>query len=407
MSSFLRPCVDPSARAAPRHSISMARSRRAATTRIAPRWVRSAPKSRSTSRASGSSRRSATSPPGPPFTDHFLSDFHLTRIESSGVGAGARFRVEAPLRSVWMDTTIVELDEPHRIVERGQGGRVNRIPTHTVWELTEGPGSLTSVRVSHWTEPGPARPRRWRSLSAGSVWQERGWREALRQAPRRPRVRRSGGRADRRRRGQQIRDRHPLIDSRRRWSPNRRLVLPLLAALALASSSSASPPAATRATPRTSSRARPVKLGELQFNVTFSRYLNPNDNEDSAYLVGQPPPPEGSTYFGVFFEVQNESEEAADAALDADDHRRGRQDLRRDPERKPLRAPVRRRSRTAGTDPGSRLDPAAGPDRGLAGALPAAGRSLRQPPADAAHPGRRRRRRPKSRSTSSGAAPAG
>ena len=27
------------------------------------------------------------------FTDHFLSDFHLTRIESTGVGAGARFRV--------------------------------------------------------------------------------------------------------------------------------------------------------------------------------------------------------------------------------------------------------------------------------------------------------------------------
>ena len=75
----------------------------------------------------------------PSFTDHFLSGFHLTRIDSSGVGAGARFRVEAPLRSVWMDTTIVELDEPHRIVERGQGGRVNRIPTHTVWELRRPP----------------------------------------------------------------------------------------------------------------------------------------------------------------------------------------------------------------------------------------------------------------------------
>jgi hypothetical protein len=53
----------------------------------------------------------------------------------------------------------------------------------------------------------------------------------------------------------------------------------------------------------------PVELGELTYNVTFSRFLNPADNEDSAYLVGQPPPPEGSTYFGVFFEVQNESEE--------------------------------------------------------------------------------------------------
>ncbi len=53
----------------------------------------------------------------------------------------------------------------------------------------------------------------------------------------------------------------------------------------------------------------PVELGELKFNVTFSRFLNPADNEDSAYLVGQPAPPAGSGYFGIFFEVQNESEE--------------------------------------------------------------------------------------------------
>jgi uncharacterized protein YndB with AHSA1/START domain len=114
----------------------------------------------------------------PAFTDHFLSSFHLTRIEATGVGAGARFRVEAPLRSVWMDTTIVELEVPFRIVERGQGGRVNRIPNHTVWELTEGPGSLTAVRFSHWTDPTPI-DRGLELLSAGSVWQERSWREAL------------------------------------------------------------------------------------------------------------------------------------------------------------------------------------------------------------------------------------
>ncbi len=52
-----------------------------------------------------------------------------------------------------------------------------------------------------------------------------------------------------------------------------------------------------------------VELGELKYQVIFSRFLNPNDNEDSAYLVGQAPPAKGSTYFGVFLEVQNESEE--------------------------------------------------------------------------------------------------
>jgi hypothetical protein len=53
----------------------------------------------------------------------------------------------------------------------------------------------------------------------------------------------------------------------------------------------------------------PVELGELKYNATFSRFLNPDDDEDSAYLLGQPTPPPGSAYFGVFFEVQNESDE--------------------------------------------------------------------------------------------------
>jgi hypothetical protein len=43
--------------------------------------------------------------------------------------------------------------------------------------------------------------------------------------------------------------------------------------------------------------------------VIFSRFLNPNDNEDSAYLVGQPPAAKGSSYFGIFLEVQNKTEE--------------------------------------------------------------------------------------------------
>ena len=33
----------------------------------------------------------------PEFTDHFMVDWHLTREDSYGVGAGARYRIEAPL----------------------------------------------------------------------------------------------------------------------------------------------------------------------------------------------------------------------------------------------------------------------------------------------------------------------
>jgi uncharacterized protein YndB with AHSA1/START domain len=116
----------------------------------------------------------------PTFTDHFLSDFHLTRIDPRGVGAGARFRVQAPLRKVWMDTTIVEQEEDTKIVEAGSGGRTNRIRTHTVWELTGGAGALTAVTVTHWTEPTNPLDRALELASGGSFWQERGWREALR-----------------------------------------------------------------------------------------------------------------------------------------------------------------------------------------------------------------------------------
>ncbi len=115
----------------------------------------------------------------PAFTDHFLTDFHLTRIDGQGVGAGARFRAQGPLRSVWMDTTIVAMEEPFQIVEEGRGGRGNRIRNHTVWELREASGGLTAVRVSHWTEPA-ALDRGLELLSLGSVWQARGWRQALR-----------------------------------------------------------------------------------------------------------------------------------------------------------------------------------------------------------------------------------
>jgi len=116
----------------------------------------------------------------PAFTDHFLFGFHLTRIDSEGVGAGARFRAGPRRRSVWMDTTIDELEPPHRIVEHGRGGRGNRIQATTMWELLEGHGGLTRVVVSNWTEPANRIDRVLEVLSATASWQERRWREALR-----------------------------------------------------------------------------------------------------------------------------------------------------------------------------------------------------------------------------------
>ncbi|HEX7059829.1 MAG TPA: SRPBCC family protein [Solirubrobacterales bacterium] len=115
----------------------------------------------------------------PSFAGCLVSGFHLTRIDSTGIGAGARFRFDVPMHRDWADTTIVELDEPHRIVEHGHGGRLNRVPSTTVWELTEGPGSLTRVRVSYWTEPGLF-DRAREAMTVASPRYERRWREAMR-----------------------------------------------------------------------------------------------------------------------------------------------------------------------------------------------------------------------------------
>jgi hypothetical protein len=116
----------------------------------------------------------------PGFTDHFIGDLRLTRIDSCGVGAGARFQFRLPPRHIWMDTAIVEVEEPQRVVERGKGGRGNRIPSTTAWELLEGPGSLITVRVTHWTEPAHPLDRLIDALGVASFWQGRAWREALR-----------------------------------------------------------------------------------------------------------------------------------------------------------------------------------------------------------------------------------
>jgi hypothetical protein len=90
---------------------------------------------------------------------------------------------------------------------------------------------------------------------------------------------------------------------------HRRNALPLLLGLLLAAAAFALSACGYSSDSKDVVEGEPVKLGELKYNVIFSRYLNPHDNEDSAYLVGQPEPPEAHSYFGVFLEVQNKSEQ--------------------------------------------------------------------------------------------------
>jgi uncharacterized protein YndB with AHSA1/START domain len=88
------------------------------------------------------------------FTDHYLVNWHLTREDSYGKGAGARFRVKAPLnRFSWADVTIADVQPPFRIVEQGRGGKFNRIRMLGTYTLSPGPGGTTRVEYSLETLP--------------------------------------------------------------------------------------------------------------------------------------------------------------------------------------------------------------------------------------------------------------
>jgi uncharacterized protein YndB with AHSA1/START domain len=114
------------------------------------------------------------------FTDHYLTDWHLTRVDSYGAGAGARFRVKAPLnRFSWADVTFTELRPPFRIVERGRGGKYNRIRMLGTYTLSPGPSGTTKVEYTLETEPRLLSDRLQETLR-GRRWSRRQAARALR-----------------------------------------------------------------------------------------------------------------------------------------------------------------------------------------------------------------------------------
>ena len=114
------------------------------------------------------------------FNDHFLVDWHLTREDTVGYGAGARYRVKAPLnRFPWADSTIVELHAPRKIVEAGRTGKFNRIRTLGVYELDPASAGETRVRFTLQTESKMATDRFLESLGLRG-WMKRKLRKSMR-----------------------------------------------------------------------------------------------------------------------------------------------------------------------------------------------------------------------------------
>jgi uncharacterized protein YndB with AHSA1/START domain len=114
------------------------------------------------------------------FTDHFMVDWRLTREDTYGTGAGARYRLKAPLnRFPWADSTFVEVERPHRIVEVGRAGKYNRIRTLGVYEIEPAPGNTSRVRFTLETEPKLPSDKLMEALG-GRAWMKRKLGKAMR-----------------------------------------------------------------------------------------------------------------------------------------------------------------------------------------------------------------------------------
>ncbi|MGZ4299860.1 MAG: SRPBCC family protein [Solirubrobacteraceae bacterium] len=114
------------------------------------------------------------------FTDHYRVDWHLLRVDSYGPGAGARFRVKAPRqRFAWADATFAEMQPPFRIVERGRGGKYNRIRMVGTYTLSPGPGGTTKVQYTYETEPSQISDKLMENFG-GRSWSRRKAAKAMR-----------------------------------------------------------------------------------------------------------------------------------------------------------------------------------------------------------------------------------
>jgi uncharacterized protein YndB with AHSA1/START domain len=112
------------------------------------------------------------------FSDHYLKDFRLERLQSRGVGAAAAFRISFG-GALWGEVVIAELERPYRIVLEGQAGRLGRVKTRAVYTLTQRARGMTEVEYEVSSTPA-TRTDELRDALGGRAWLKRQSRRALR-----------------------------------------------------------------------------------------------------------------------------------------------------------------------------------------------------------------------------------
>jgi len=89
----------------------------------------------------------------PAFTAHFMDDYRLARVHPVGVGAAARFKLDAPLANAYAELTITRADRPRQIIEEIRYGRRGRNRSVAVYDFTRESGNVTRVELTTFSEP--------------------------------------------------------------------------------------------------------------------------------------------------------------------------------------------------------------------------------------------------------------
>jgi uncharacterized protein YndB with AHSA1/START domain len=113
----------------------------------------------------------------PAYTDHYLRDFRLARVNPVGRGAAARFQLRAPLAKEYAELEIRTVDRPREIVEEIRVGRRGRNRSLAVYEFTVESGGMTRVELTTYSEPATLIDRVKELGAAG--WMRRQTRKAL------------------------------------------------------------------------------------------------------------------------------------------------------------------------------------------------------------------------------------
>jgi len=89
----------------------------------------------------------------PTFTEHYMEDYRLARVQPVGVGAAARFKLDAPLANEYAELTITKADRPRQIIEEIRYGRRGRNRSVAVYDFSRESGNVTRVELRTFSEP--------------------------------------------------------------------------------------------------------------------------------------------------------------------------------------------------------------------------------------------------------------